>query len=155
MMSTTRCNEWRGEPFFSLSLSLICLLRKMIHCELSLSNFDSWCRGKEDKDNVVLYFDSWPRQEQCITLPLKQVNLRILGHCHQHLPPVLFFFLEGHNHPFWINSCSFLTFPPRTRSSTRPSLPLCLFTITTTPKTSREQFTIVYIIYRVSQKNEI
>merc|ERR1712107_627146 len=29
-------------------------------------------RGKEDKDNVVLYFDSWPRQEQCITLPLKQ-----------------------------------------------------------------------------------
>ena len=51
----------------------------MIHCELSISNFDSWSRGKEDKDNVVLYFDSWPRQEQCITLPLKQVkNTRIL-----------------------------------------------------------------------------
>ena len=46
---------------------------------LSLSKFDSWSRGKEDKDNVVLYFDSWPRQEQCITLPLKQVkNTRIL-----------------------------------------------------------------------------
>jgi alpha-2-macroglobulin len=29
-------------------------------------------RGKEDKDNVVLYFDSWPRDELCITLPLKQ-----------------------------------------------------------------------------------
>ena len=68
-----------GNPWWSLSLSLICLLRKMIHCELSLSNFDSWSRGKEDKDNVVLYFDSWPRQEQCITLPLKQVkNTRIL-----------------------------------------------------------------------------
>ena len=32
------------------------------------------CRGKEDKDNVVLYFDSWPREELCITLPLKQVG---------------------------------------------------------------------------------
>merc|ERR1712173_317702 len=53
-------------------------------------------RGKEDKDNVVLYFDSWPRQEQCITLPLKQDTI--------------------------INE---------------PSLPLCLFTITTTPKTRR------------------
>jgi len=29
-------------------------------------------RGKEDKDNVVLYFDSWPREELCIALPLKQ-----------------------------------------------------------------------------------
>jgi alpha-2-macroglobulin len=29
-------------------------------------------RGKEDKDNVVLYFDSWPRDELCVTLPLKQ-----------------------------------------------------------------------------------
>merc|ERR1712130_1012232 len=28
--------------------------------------------GKEDKDNVVLYFDSWPREELCIPLPLKQ-----------------------------------------------------------------------------------
>ena len=95
MMSTMRCNEWRGEPFFSLSLSLICLLRKMIHCELSLSNFDLWSRGKEDKDNVVLYFDSWPRQEQCITLPLKQVNPGILRHCHQHLPPRVVFSLKG------------------------------------------------------------
>ena len=32
------------------------------------------CRGKEDRDKVVLYFDSWPREEQCIALPLKQVD---------------------------------------------------------------------------------
>ena len=35
----------------------------------------TFCRGKEDKDNVVLYFDSWPREELCIALPLKQVDI--------------------------------------------------------------------------------
>ena len=34
----------------------------------------TFCRGKENKDNVVLYFDSWPREELCIALPLKQVD---------------------------------------------------------------------------------
>merc|ERR1719509_634481 len=29
-------------------------------------------RGKDDKDTVVLYFDSWPKEELCMTLPLKQ-----------------------------------------------------------------------------------
>ena len=31
-------------------------------------------RGKDDKDTVVLYFDSWPKTELCMTLPLKQVR---------------------------------------------------------------------------------
>ena len=30
-------------------------------------------RGKEDEETVVLYFDSWPKEERCIDLPLKQV----------------------------------------------------------------------------------
>ena len=30
-------------------------------------------RGKEEEDTVVLYFDSWPKEERCIILPLKQV----------------------------------------------------------------------------------
>merc|ERR1711874_847525 len=30
-------------------------------------------RGKEDEETVVLYFDSWPREERCVSLPLKQV----------------------------------------------------------------------------------
>ena len=31
-------------------------------------------RGKEDEETVVLYFDSWPKEERCIDLPLKQVS---------------------------------------------------------------------------------
>ena len=30
-------------------------------------------RGKEEEETVVLYFDSWPKEERCIILPLKQV----------------------------------------------------------------------------------
>ena len=30
-------------------------------------------RGKEEEEAVVLYFDSWPKEERCIILPLKQV----------------------------------------------------------------------------------
>ena len=32
-------------------------------------------RGKEDEETVVLYFDSWPKEERCIDLPLKQVAI--------------------------------------------------------------------------------
>ena len=31
-------------------------------------------RGKEDETTVVLYFDSWPKEERCVRLPLKQVR---------------------------------------------------------------------------------
>ena len=31
-------------------------------------------RGKEEEETVVLYFDSWPKEERCIILPLKQVS---------------------------------------------------------------------------------
>ena len=58
-MSTTRSNELKGDLLF-------------LHFFQLLS--DLCCRGKEDKDNVVLYFDSWPREELCIPLPLKQVD---------------------------------------------------------------------------------
>ena len=30
-------------------------------------------RGKEEEEALVLYFDSWPKEERCIILPLKQV----------------------------------------------------------------------------------
>ena len=30
-------------------------------------------RGKEEEETVVLYFDSWPKEERCVSLPLKQV----------------------------------------------------------------------------------
>ena len=30
-------------------------------------------RGKEDEETIVLYFDSWPKEERCVSLPLKQV----------------------------------------------------------------------------------
>ena len=36
--------------------------------------FSMFPRGKDDKDTVVLYFDSWPKTELCMTLPLKQVQ---------------------------------------------------------------------------------
>lgn len=31
-------------------------------------------RGKEDKETVVLYFDTWPRREKCVPVELKQVS---------------------------------------------------------------------------------
>ena len=31
-------------------------------------------RGKEEEETVVLYFDSWPKEERCVSLPLKQVQ---------------------------------------------------------------------------------
>ena len=31
-------------------------------------------RGKEEEETVVLYFDSWPKEERCVSLPLKQVG---------------------------------------------------------------------------------
>ena len=37
-------------------------------------------RGKEDETTVVLYFDSWPEEERCVGLPLKQV-LSFPMHC--------------------------------------------------------------------------
>jgi len=65
-MSTMRSSEWRGDL---LSFIFIFYLPLLLHF---LSDDDLCCRGKEDKDNVVLYFDSWPREELCVTLPLKQ-----------------------------------------------------------------------------------
>ena len=37
----------------------------------------SWCllhRGKEEEETVVLHFDSWPREDRCVSLSLKQVS---------------------------------------------------------------------------------
>ena len=31
-------------------------------------------RGKEEEETIVLYFDSWPKEERCVSLPLKQVQ---------------------------------------------------------------------------------
>ena len=36
-------------------------------------------RGKEDKTTVVLYFDSWPKEERCVGLPLKQVPFFLIN----------------------------------------------------------------------------
>ena len=30
-------------------------------------------RGNEDENDIVLYFNFWPKEEQCILLPLKLV----------------------------------------------------------------------------------
>ena len=30
-------------------------------------------RGEEEEETIVLYFDSWPKEERCVSLPLKQV----------------------------------------------------------------------------------
>ena len=31
-------------------------------------------RGKEDEETVVLYFDSWPKEDRCLVIPVKQVT---------------------------------------------------------------------------------
>ena len=31
-------------------------------------------RGKDDPQTAVLYFDSWPKEERCLVIPVKQVT---------------------------------------------------------------------------------
>ena len=58
------------EVIYVLSLNFV------LQTQISFLRWHLCCRGKEDKDSVVLYFDSWPREDLCIVLPLKQVDMR-------------------------------------------------------------------------------
>ena len=56
-MLTTKSSELKG------ATSIYSFLIKRLFCS----------RGKEDDNDIVLYFDFWPKEEQCILLPLKLV----------------------------------------------------------------------------------
>ena len=74
------CEEG-GEVNFSLKwIGLILISGWVALARVLIRINEVMVRGKEDETTVVLYFDSWPKVERCVGLPLKQV-LSFPMHC--------------------------------------------------------------------------